>query len=93
VSQGGVLCVDCGFEEPVVRSISLNALKVLKLWQNCDYATSLKVIINVDLALELEELMREYIRYVLERQIKSTAWMDILKGQPQTELPAENTTS
>jgi hypothetical protein len=29
--------------------------------------------------LELEQLLREYIKYVLDRQLKSTAWLDIIK--------------
>jgi DNA repair protein RecO (recombination protein O) len=78
-AQGGVLCVDCGFEEPISYPISLNALKVLRLWQNCDYTTALKINIKDELALELEKILRDYIRHVLERQIKSTDFMDKLK--------------
>jgi DNA repair protein RecO (recombination protein O) len=89
VSEGGVLCIDCGFEEPVVRPLSLNALKVLRLWQNCDYDTAIKVIIKPELALELQSLLREYMKHVLERQIKSTSWMDILKNQTNAEIRDE----
>jgi len=78
--QGGVLCHDCTFEEPFARKLSLNALKVLRLWQSCDYATASRVRINPELALELEMTLRDYIRYLLERQVKSTAWLDRLKG-------------
>jgi len=78
-SQGGVLCRDCGYHEPIARPISLNALKVLRLWQNCDYATARRVKINPALATELEQVLREYIKYLMERQLKSTAWLDKLK--------------
>ncbi len=78
-SQGGVLCHDCGYHEPVARPISLNALKVLRLWQNSDYIGAMRVRINAELATELDQLMREYIKYLLERQLKSTAWLDKLK--------------
>lgn len=79
--QGGVLCHECGYQEPIARSLSLNALKVLRLWQNCDYATANRVNTNSELSLELEQVMREYIRYLLERQVKSTAWLDKLKKE------------
>jgi DNA repair protein RecO (recombination protein O) len=82
-SQGGVLCHDCGFHEPAARPLSLNALKVLRLWQNCDYATARRVKINPELSAELEQVMREYIKYLLEKQLKSTAWLDKLKGTAQ----------
>ena len=78
-SEGGAICNGCSYEEPVARPLSLNALKVLRLWQNCDYEAASKVNINPELSLELEQVMREYIRYLLERQIKSTAWLDKLK--------------
>ncbi len=80
-SQGGVLCHDCGYHAPIARPISLNALKVLRLWQNCDYASARRVKISPELATELEQVMREYIKYLLERQLKSTAWLDKLKQQ------------
>jgi DNA repair protein RecO (recombination protein O) len=82
-SHGGVLCHDCGYHEPMARPLSLNALKVLRLWQNCDYATAGRVKINSELSTELEQVMREYIKYLLERQLKSTAWLDKLKRSIQ----------
>ncbi len=75
------MCIECGFEEPVTIPLSLNALKVLRLWQNYDFASALKVNINPELSLELELLLRDYIRHVLERRIKSTDFLDRLKGQ------------
>ncbi len=78
-SQGGALCPDCGYQEPLSLQLSLNALKVLRLWQNCDYTTASRVNVNPELTSELEQTMRDYIRYLLERQVKSTAWLDRLK--------------
>ena len=80
-SQGGALCHDCGYQEPISRPLSLNALKVLRLWQECDYATASRVRINSQLSSELEQVLREYIRYLLERQLKSTAWLDKLRQE------------
>ena len=80
-SQGGALCHDCGYQEPIARPLSLNALKVLRLWQECDYATASRVRINSQLSSELEQVLREYIRYLLERQLKSTAWLDKLRQE------------
>jgi len=78
-SQGGVLCPDCGYQEPFVQQLSLNALKVLRLWQDCDYSTASRINVNSELSAELEQITRDYIRYLLERQVKSTAWLDRLK--------------
>jgi len=65
----------------MARPISLNALKVLRLWQNCEFAAARRIKINRELAMELEQVMREYIRYLLEKQLKSTAWLDRLKSE------------
>jgi DNA repair protein RecO (recombination protein O) len=78
-NQGGALCRNCSYEEPITKPISLNALKVLRLWQNCTYDSAVKVNVNPELALELEQIMREYIKYLLERQVKSVTWLDTLK--------------
>src|SRR4030042_6045822 len=82
-NHGGVLCHNCGFHEPAAHPLSLNALKVLRLWQNCDYATARRVKITPELAAGLEKVMREHIKYLLEKQLKSTAWLDKLKREIQ----------
>jgi DNA repair protein RecO (recombination protein O) len=73
-SQGGVVCPECALTEPSAARLSLNALKVLRLWQNCSYDMACRVNINAALSLELEQVLREYIKYILDRQIKSTEW-------------------
>jgi DNA repair protein RecO (recombination protein O) len=78
-TQGGALCPDCGYQEPLAINLSLNALKVLRLWQSCDYTTATKININAELDFELEHIMRDHIKYILDKQIKSTAWLDKLK--------------
>lgn len=81
---GGVLCHECGHHEPLALPLSLNALKVLRFWQTCDYTAAQKVKLDSQLATELETVLREYIRYLLERQLKSVTWLDKLKHIPQT---------
>ena len=77
--QGGILCSNCGQEDPAAHSISVEALKVLRLWQRCDYATARRVVLKSELALELEQVMHGYIKYLLQREVKSIAWLDELK--------------
>jgi recombinational DNA repair protein (RecF pathway) len=54
---------------------------VLRLWQNCDFVAARRVRINRELAIELERVMREYIKYLLEKQLKSITWLDRLKSE------------
>ena len=78
---GGVLCPNCKKKQPLCRLISLNALKTLRYWQGNDYEKSRKVKVGADLMQELELILRQYIRYILERDLKSTAWLDRLKRE------------
>lgn len=78
-SGGGVLCPDCRATEPRVRLLSLNALKVMRLFQTSTYDQVKKVHLNLGLAKELETTMREYIRYILEREVKSAEFLDQLR--------------
>jgi len=78
---GGVVCPGCRENDFENRAISVNALKVLRLWQNCDYATAKRVRLKPTLQLELEQEMQSYIRCILERELKSMIWLQDLKRE------------
>jgi DNA repair protein RecO (recombination protein O) len=85
VDAGGVLCSACrasaGGEErrgPVI-SITLNALKTLRYLQDNDYAEARRLRVLASLAAEVEGALRLYIRHILERDVRSTAFLDHLR--------------
>jgi DNA repair protein RecO (recombination protein O) len=78
---GGMLCPNCRQSQPLVYPLSPNALRVLRLLQNNDYSTVSELKINPELAHQLEMVMRNYLRYLLEREIKSAAWLDTIREQ------------
>lgn len=78
-SEGGVLCPGCNRVEFTSRAISIDALKVLRLWQDCDYPTASRVKMSSKLSSELRQLLQEYITYLLQREVKSMAWLEQLK--------------
>ena len=79
-NAGGMLCPNCSQSQPLTYPLSVNALKVLRLLQNGDHNTISRLKINPELSRELEGVMRAYLRYLLEREVKSVAWLDTLKG-------------
>lgn len=91
-SQGGVLCPHCSQKEPISLHLSVNALKILRLWQTCDYATATRVNLKSELSLELEQVMQDYIKYLLQQEVKSMAWLEELKGKncPVSNRPLDN---
>jgi len=79
-SQGGILCPHCSEKEPESRPLSVDALKILRLWQDCDYATTKRVRVKAELSSQLKQVVQGYIKYLLQREIKSLAWLEELKG-------------
>jgi len=78
---GGMLCPSCCQSQPLTRPISVNALKVLRLLQSSGYDTVVKLKMDSELSHQLEMVMRDYLRYLLEREVKSAAWLDTLRSK------------
>mgnify|MGYP001039593983 CR=1 FL=1 len=77
-SAGGMLCPNCSQSQPLTYPLSINGLKVLRLLQNSDYNTVSRLRLTSELSRELEGATRDYLRYLLEREVKSAAWLDAL---------------
>ena len=85
--KGGLICPACNSEESILHEqievvarkpsfpLSVEALKVLRLWQSCDCATSRRVRVKPVLSRELEQALCEYIRYIVQRELKSLTWL------------------
>ena len=84
-SGGGILCPGCSHNELVVRVISVDALKVLRLLQRDEYSIAVRLRINKSLARELGETPQGYIQYLLERKLKSTGFLSVLRNSMPTE--------
>ena len=82
-SAGGILCPSCSQSQPLTHPVSVNALKVLRLLQSSDYSTVVKLKIDPELSHQLEMVMRDYLRYLLEREVKSAAWLDTLRERDE----------
>jgi DNA repair protein RecO (recombination protein O) len=80
-SAGGMLCPSCTQSQMFTYTLSEKARKVLLLLQNSDYSIVSKLEIDPELSHQLEMVVRNYLRYLLEREIKSTAWLDTLRKQ------------
>jgi DNA repair protein RecO (recombination protein O) len=80
---GGVVCPECRQREPAVRPISVNALKLLRLLLHGRFVDVTRVAIDADLAGELERALVEYVRWVLERDVRSATFIDELRRRPR----------
>ena len=85
---GGVLCASCRPKHALTRPLSLNALKVLRLFSTSEFETASRVRLPEDLALELDGLLRQYIRYTLEQDLRSTEFLDLLRREGERAVTA-----
>jgi DNA repair protein RecO (recombination protein O) len=85
---GGMLCPTCSPGEYLVYTLSVNAQKVLRLLQSGDYETVNRLKTDAALTNEVERVLGGYIRYLLEREVKSAAWLDSLREEIVARHPA-----
>jgi DNA repair protein RecO (recombination protein O) len=78
---GGVICPGCRSGEFGLSRLSLDALKVLRFLQSSGCADADRLRISAELSAELKLLLRRYIRYLLEREVKSADWLDRLEKE------------
>lgn len=86
---GGVVCPNCRREESAVRPISANAVKLLRLMLHGRFSDVAAVKIDGALATELERAMGEYVRWMLERDVRSAAFIDTVRRQSRTRAGAD----
>ena len=83
---GGTLCPDCRPEGVHVRSLSLRALKVLRLLDRGQLPEIVSMKLDSPLAAELESLTGGAVKYWLEREIRSKSFVDQLQSESQRKV-------
>lgn len=90
-AAGGLVCAGCqetppqmetGSQHPTSsRPLSVNAVKALRFLQDNPFETAVRLNLDSGLASEMEYLLRSFIHFMLENEIKSTSWLDRLRRQ------------
>ncbi len=75
------------------RTISLNALKVLRFLQTREYETVRTLKLSPGVLSEVESIMLDYISHHLERKLKSVDFLQHLKHPASGIAPSLNPTS
>lgn len=81
ISGGGVICPKCARKEKLILPISVDAIKVMRFLLKNGLSSASRLKTSPDLCHELEQLMRKYIRYLLEREVKSVDFLDRLRNE------------
>ncbi len=78
-AAGGVLCPRCAGGQTVRREVSVEVVKCLRYLQGHDYPEASLLRLTPELGWELEMLLGETLRYILERDLKSVSFLHILR--------------
>jgi DNA repair protein RecO (recombination protein O) len=79
---GGAVCPRCADDSLRLAPLSLNALKLLRLLQRNAFEDVSRVRVSGQLATELETCLGDYVRYVLEREVRSARFVETLRQTP-----------
>jgi len=81
-AAGGMLCPRCAAAATWCREISVDVLKCLRYLQANEYAQASRLRLTPALHWELETLLGETLRYILERDLRSAAFLHTLRHLP-----------
>ena len=83
---GGTLCLRCTPEGHRVQPLSLRALKVLHLLERCRVTEIPQLQLSDSLEQELKLLLGNAIRYWLDKEIRSNAFLEHLEQWSKTQV-------
>jgi DNA repair protein RecO (recombination protein O) len=72
---GGMLCAECARREGLASSISVNAQKVLRFLVTRSPDEIRRLRLEPTTQREVESILQHYLEYVLERQLRSIAFL------------------
>jgi len=79
-SAGGVLCPSCQrLGKHYSYTISWDGLGIMRFIQDGDWESVSVIPVDNTVLCEAERILRSYIRHLLEKEIKSAAWLDSIK--------------
>ncbi len=80
VSEGGVRCAQCGQGAVGAAELSLAGFKVLRYLQSQEYDTVLRLRLRPGTLREVEAVLHRYLVYILERELKTTGLLSVVKN-------------
>lgn len=92
-ASGGVVGPECTDDLVQLQPISVNGLKVMRLLQRTSFEEAARVRVGGDLAREVEDCYAAHIRYVLEREVRSSRFLEALRRlrqRPESSSAASN---
>lgn len=81
-TRGGILCPQCHpMSNEITLPLSLGAIKVLRFIERENYESVKKLQLSRRLLHEVENLLVTCVRYVVEKDLRSTTFINLVKGK------------
>ncbi len=86
----GILCLACRASQPQAAPISVDALKTMRFLSSQPMHSAMRLRLNPPLQREVAALLSAFLRYVLDREVRSTAFLRSVTRLPQRgdDIPA-----
>lgn len=78
--MGGILCQDCSRSAKIILRVNPNQIKLLRIFLTKEIEILRKVKINPEDVLSLKKIIKNFIEYVLERELKSERFAQKIKS-------------
>lgn len=78
--EGGTVCDRCAVGMTRALSLSLNCLKALRWLAQDNYTEVIRLRMGPDLSGEVTRILHSYLRYVVEDEIRSASFIDLVKA-------------
>ena len=78
--EGGTVCGGCAAKTPGALSLSLNCLKALRWLSQDDYSEVSRLRLSSELSRDVTRILHSYLRYVVEDEIRSASFIDLVKA-------------
>ncbi len=75
-SAGGLLCPDCQRRHPFSYPVSAEAAAAMRALQQ---AASVIPLLSNAVSDEMERVLKGYIKYLLDRDVRSASWLEAIK--------------
>ena len=74
------MCGRCTVGTVQARSLSVNCLKALRWLSQDSYTEAIRLRMGPDLSGEVTRILHSYLRYVVEDEIRSASFIDLVKA-------------
>jgi DNA repair protein RecO (recombination protein O) len=85
-SAGGLLCSNCRTAGGLSRTISVDAIKVLRFFSRNESTSVNKLRLKTNVIQEIEGLMQGYVTYVLDQEVNSARWLHELRNSEERTI-------